>query len=320
MVKYCPYCGAQSDETDKFCLRCGNNLQILQSTQFTQQTTTKVQPTGQVTSPQPTVSLQTYGPPQEHSPPKQKKSYSKIIAALVGIIVIIIVLVILFLFVFNGGDDQFNGTWQITSMKMDGIETSVGSASITFNTDGTLVSESSGFTSTGTWEVRNGKLYITSSDSGPSSLDNIGFDYSFSGTNTLILSYSGIISNGDDQTHTIQIVLITGGLSDEDQNDNQNGYGEDLKFIGTWNYEYTGFGSVNIIINSDHSLEIGYYGFTYEIGTWTLNNEEICLITTEDIFETGSEETTQCFNYSFSNGDNILTLTAIGLEDIVLTK
>ena len=320
MVKYCPRCGAQAEETDKFCLKCGYKLQIEKSAQLSQKPAIRDQKTVQATYPQQPISQQTYVPSKGYIPPKTRKSYNKVIGALAGIIVIIVVLVVLFLFVFNGTNNQFNGTWQVSSMKIDGIETSVGSASITFNSDGTLISDSSGFISTGTWEVKNNKLYITSSDSDPSSFDDLGFDYSFSESNTLILTYTGLIPEEDDLTHTIRIVLVTEILNNDNKNNTQNGDGEALKFIGTWNYEYTGYGNINIIIKNDNSLGVGYSGITYEFGTWSLNNSEICLTTTEDIFETGSEMTAQCFNYYFSNGDTTLTLTAFGLEDIVLTK
>ncbi len=320
MVKYCPRCGALAEESDKFCLKCGYKLPIEKSAQLSQQPAIQYQKNGQGTYPQQPFSQQASVQGQGFIPPKTRKSYNKIIGALTGIIVIIVVLFVLFLFVFNGNNNQFNGTWQVSSMKIDGNETSVGSASITFNSDGTLISDSSGFISTGSWEVKNNKLYITFSDSDPSSFDDLGFDYSFSEPNILILTYSGLIPDEDDQIHTIQIVLVTEILNNGDQNNNQNGNGETFKFIGTWNYEYTGYGNINIIIKNDNSLEVGYSGITYEFGTWSLNNSEICLTTTEDIFETGSEESTQCFSYYFSNGDTTLTLTAFGLEDIVLTK
>lgn len=309
MAKYCPRCGAQTEETDRFCRICGNSIQFEHPTQ-----------TGPIAYQQQPDSNQIYSQESKYIQPQQKKSYSKIIGALIGVIAIIIIIVILFLFVFNGVSDQFTGTWQISSMKMDGIETPIGSASITFNSDGTLISDSSGFTSMGTWEVKNNKLYISSTDSNPSSFDNIGFDYSFSESNRLILSYTGIIPNEDDLTHSIQIILVLDGTYNDSQNGNQNGNEDTSKFIGTWNYEYPGYGNLNIIVKSDYTLEIEYSGFIYGAGSWSLNNEEICLTTTEDIFETGSAETTQCFDYSFSNADNTLTLTATGIEDIILTK
>jgi hypothetical protein len=208
MAKYCPRCGAQADETDKFCLKCGNNLQFEQ-----------YKHTGPIAF-QPPSSHQSYRQKQGHIQTKSRKKNASILGVVIGIAVIIIVLMILFLFVFNGGNNP-------------------------------------------------------------------------------------------------QIVNPT----DNGQPDQpQNGNGETSKFIGTWNYEYSVFGNLNIIVKSDFTLEVGYSGLIYDAGTWSLNNEEICLTTTEDIFETGSEETTQCFNYSFSNGENTLTLTATGIEDIILTK
>ncbi len=325
MVRYCSNCGAQTDKSDKFCLNCGANLQTFQPTPPTRQTTAQTQPSEFKTSQQQPMSQQSYGQTPGYIPPQPKKSYAKIIGALIGFIAIVIILIILFLFVFKGtsdeaAGDQLIGTWEVTSMKMDNLESPIGNMDISFNSDGSYSSVTSGITSIGNWEIKDNKLYITTSESDSSSFGNIGLDYSFSGSNTVTLFYSGLIPGENDQSHTIQIVLVKKGSSNGNQNNNQSGNEETLKFIGTWNYNDSILGNVVIYINSDHSLVTDYYGIPYEFGTWSFNNGDICLTTDVDIFETGSEETTQCFSYTFTNEDKTLTLTAPGIEDIVLTK
>ena len=305
MVKYCPICGFQAADGNKFCKRCGTNLQMSQSSQpvYYQQTAVHQQQNDQV--------------PQVVQD-KPKKSKKMIIGLLVTIIAIIIVIALLFVFLFNGGSGEIEGTWQVTSTKVDGFELGL-KPIITFNPNGTLSGDLMGSSSTGSWEVKNGKLFMYSSESGSIDYSDVGLDYSFSDPNTLTLTFSGVLPNSDDSPHTMEIVLKKIGSNDDNGNDNQNINGENARFLGTWNYDYSGYAGV-MIFKSDGSLDVGYEGFTFNVGSWSLEGGQLCLSTTEDLFDTGTGETTQCVNYSFDDGDSTLTLTSDGEETIVLTK
>ena len=117
---------------------------------------------------------------------------------------------------------------------------------------------------------------------------------------------------------------IMGGTSDDKKDGNMNQSGkqnqnQDIsKFLGEWNIDFENYSGI-IIIKSDNTIEFEYLGLIIEIGTWSIDDEEICIVITQDLFDIGIEDS-QCFSYSFSDDDSILVLSSFGIDDIVLTK
>jgi hypothetical protein len=305
MVKYCPICGFPGEDANKFCKRCGTNLEMSQPSEpmHNQQTDLPQQQSGQD------------HPGVQDQP---KKSNKMIIGLVIAIIAIIIVVVILFVFVFNGGSGEFEGTWQVTSSKIDGIELGL-NPTITFNPNGTLSEDLLGSSSNGSWEIKNGKLYMYSSESGSIDYSNIGLDYSFSDPDTLTITFTGELPDTDGSTHTMEIVLKRISSDIDNSNGNQDLDGETKRFLGDWDLDYGIYSGV-IIFNNDGILRAGYENFTLEIGNWSLDGGKICLTITEDLFDFGITDTTQCLDYSFSEQDKNLTLSGDGFETIVMTK
>jgi len=195
MPKYCPSCGTEVKEGFKFCLSCGAQLQA-QVTQTPPPPAAAPAPPPQQPTPPPIM------PQQSYTPIQPKKTNTKLIVGIiVAIVAVVVVLLVVFLFLGGGSSSaDLVGTWTAQSVVMDGDSQEVSSGSyITLQSGGTYVSSGD----SGTWEVRNNKLYIVSS-SGNDQFNNLGLDYQIS-NNRLTLSYSGIDNYGD--YHTMSMVF-----------------------------------------------------------------------------------------------------------------
>jgi hypothetical protein len=188
MVKYCPGCGTKLKPGDIFCTSCGAKTDA-ESTVESKGWAGATVPTSQTP-----ISQQIY-------PMQPKKSKMKLIMAIIAIIVIIIVIAaVLFIVLGGGSDSRFVGTWTVESMVADG-ESQYTGGNITFSSDGKYVATGA----TGTWEIKNSKLYMRSSDE-QNPLNDVGYTYEFSNSNSqLTLSFSGVIQG---EYHTLVTVLI----------------------------------------------------------------------------------------------------------------
>ena len=222
MAKFCPNCGTEVKEGFKFCLSCGAQMQAkgkgskaandtVDPKSFEEQAAAQpgaapaVQPQQQPMPP-PAMPQQGYGgQTQTYAPMQPKKSNAKLIGGIIGIVVAVVVILVVVILLtggnlgfLGGSSGDLVGTWNIESVVMDG-ESQTSSGYLTLDSDGTYVASGD----SGTWEVRNGKLYITSSVSGSSPFDDIGLDYQVSG-NRLTLSFSGTIEG---EYHTMTMIF-----------------------------------------------------------------------------------------------------------------
>ena len=205
MAKFCTKCGAPIAEGVKFCPKCGATIGQIQAAQPTappQQPPVQQQPMPQQQQPvyqqQPPMQPHQpyYGQTQPYAPMPGKSNKKLIIGVLVAVVAIVVVLLLVF-FVLGGEEGKFVGTWEVESTTTEspyGSDTTEGDGTkITFNSDGTTKTTSpGGYSSTGKWELKNGKLCnpeYSSSDS--ESYYGECADYEFSdGGNTLTITYS----------------------------------------------------------------------------------------------------------------------------------
>jgi len=189
MVKYCPGCGTKLKPGDIFCTSCGAKTEA-ESTVESKGWAGATVPTSQTP-----ISQQTYHPMQP------KKSKMKLIMAIIAIIVVIIVIAaVLFIVLGGGSDSRFVGTWTVESIVGDGVSQPA-SGTITFSSDGKYVASGG----TGTWEIKNSKLYMNSPEE-QNTLNDVGYTYEFSNSNSqLTLSFSGVVQG---EYHTLVTVLI----------------------------------------------------------------------------------------------------------------
>lgn len=174
-------CGTPLQEGVRFCPKCGANIE-----QTVQQPMAPQQPYyGQT---QPYVSM-------------PKKSNKKLIIAVIAIVVIIVVVGLLaYFFVFSKGG--IVGKWEIVSMesKLNGVSqgsTAGDGTKVEFKSDGTTITTNpDGSTSSGKWEIKNGKLCNPEAETS-GFLGSNCMDYKLSnGGKTLTLSGSSSQSYG----------------------------------------------------------------------------------------------------------------------------
>jgi hypothetical protein len=162
MSNFCPSCGTKVEEGNKFCLKCGAQLQ-----------------TEEASKPE-------NGPnePIQQVPPTQKKSNKNLLIVLVAIIAIIIVIVLIIMFTGGGIDNRFVGEWEISS---EGVEMFYW----IFNSDGSLTMTVAGFDmDIASWSVRGNQLCLNMIE------NNLWGDYLPEGSEGEIC-YDFIFSNGD---------------------------------------------------------------------------------------------------------------------------
>lgn len=104
----------------------------------------------------------------------------------------------------------------------------------------------------------------------------------------------------------IVVIIFSGG-----------GY-RDNRFVGEWEQSEDGMMSISWVFGSDGSLEI----MGMDIATWSVKSDMLCLKTNEfwgEFMPEGSLDEV-CYNFEFSDGGNIVTLSQNGSEYATLTK
>ena len=303
MGRFCPSCGTEAKEGDKFCLSCGASLDVSGGQGQVAQV-----PPAPAAAPVPPPAVPPPVQPQ-YAPMPSKKPNMKLIGILIGVIIAVVVIVVVLFFILGGSND-FVGRWTVDSMSMNGQDMGDLGAWIEFKSDGTYSSGSStGSTETGTWEVRNSKLYIDSGGS-TSSYSDEGVDYSFSnGGNTLTLTYTYTDSG---TSSSMRIVMSKSSSSSSDSSDDSSDTSSDIDpdLVGTWtsvSVVYTGestdFTDATLDFNSDGTYELDYYDNT-ETGTWGVSNSKLVAQADDGysyLFYYSD------MDYSLSDGGNTLT-------------
>ena len=107
------------------------------------------------------------------------------------------------------------------------------------------------------------------------------------------------------------IIIITGGSLDG-------------RFIGEWEISSDGFETFNWVFESDGTLKMTGMGMNIDIASWSVRGGQLCLNMKEnELFgdflpEQYVDEI--CYDFEFSNGENTLTLSIDGSENLVLYK
>jgi len=90
--------------------------------------------------------------------------------------------------------------------------------------------------------------------------------------------------------------------------------GDEAKFYGDWEYD-SGFSIVDFTFHKNNTYEFSA-GFIVETGTWEIKNSK--LVIESDMIGPGFMSGN--YEYEFSNNDNTVTLSFIGIEVYELTK
>lgn len=197
MVKFCPKCGTEAKKGSNFCLGCGAQLQADAAAQPVQTPPPAVQPVQPQQPIPPPVA-----PQQGYAPMPPQKSNMKLIGVIIAVVAIVVVLVVVLLLFGGGSAGDFVGTWSLDSYVEDGESSTPSDSTITFLSDGTYTASS--VTGSGTWGIRNNKVYIIS-PTGGGPLDDVDLDFSFDNNNNrLTISYSGTI---DGESLSMTMVL-----------------------------------------------------------------------------------------------------------------
>jgi len=331
MVKFCLSCGKALDESVKFCTGCGANADL------NTQTATQQPPIQQQSQPQtnyqPPVQQQ-YPPAQQQymtQPiPPQKKTNGKIIAVLLIVVIVAIILVaILFFFAFQDGDSDSNNASDASSLLVGrwDIKPSAGYV-YNFKDDNTLWLESE-YSITGqnigTWAFKNGKLCLTISygyiESG---VQEECLNCDFSEGNT-VLSLSGGTTFPD------MTFSKKADASGDGDGDDEEPSGDATNFYGSWEntssyseysttsqiWTFYSNGSVKMETFYTYSyVEDGDSTYTYW-GNFNINNNELCIAT---IYDGVTSSYPTCYDFSFSNNYNTLTITYFSEDLYVFTK
>lgn len=298
---YCPKCGYEVKEGHRFCFNCGTEIQTA-SDSFQEQ----VAQTPTANAPVP-VQQPVYNQTQEYAVVQPKKSNIKLIAAILAVVAIVIVVLVLVVFLFGKGSSNpsdFVGTWTLDSMQVNGSGISIPSGiTITFNSDGTYQSTSVGSTQSGEWEIKDGKLSDSSSNSN-SPFNTYSWSYQFSdGGNTLTMSCFASTEN-----YTVQYVFKKSSSSN-----NNGGTSHELDdgLVGNWNItsvsyneQSTSSSGTTIDFNSDGTYTLVYSSYSTENGTWYVSGGKLYLQASSGYSMLSSS---MAMDYSLSNGGNTLT-------------
>jgi hypothetical protein len=336
-MSYCIICRAQLREGVNFCPACGAKVQQQPSAQ-PQQPQPAPQPSTQLPSEQqpdkPPPQQQTAPVPPPQQPYQQqnvgnypKKSYGKILGAIIGVVIILIILLVVFFVLLgdssSGSSESFVGTWIVESIITDGNTKSDGSSEIILNSDGSAYIKSGSSTHSGTWEVKNNKFFLLYSTEDSESPFTQGLDFTFENNNRKVtLSYSVIV---DGESHSMTIIL-----NKKSSNGNEGGNGNlDSRFIGTWEVVQLIEDESSTSVNWDWTFTFNSDGNVYEDNdgitdqsTWSATNNQIC----GELFYMSD---TDCYNFQFTQNDDTLSLDTTYYEDwdnqyhtytLVLTK
>ncbi|UOO37238.1 zinc ribbon domain-containing protein [Oscillospiraceae bacterium CM] len=163
---FCSNCGTKNSEGNAFCVSCGAPLGASAPSAPVQSAAA-----GGAYAPVQTAVM---------APPAKKPNYTLIGIISVAAVVVIIAAIVLIV-MFSGGKSSLIGTW---TTEYYGVE-----FSLTFNRDGTVVSESYGDTETSKYSVKGDVLTVTDSDDYTSSGQ---FKiYKANGKTALDLTYEG---------------------------------------------------------------------------------------------------------------------------------
>ena len=180
MPNYCPSCGANLDESYKFCLSCGVKLDISGSNNK-KDTNRNEEPSNAPAAPNSQENI---------APSTQSRKSNKVLLMTIIAIIAILIIIVVVVFVFNGDgviDSRFIGEWEQTDgefMKIDW----------TFKSDGSLEIMSMDLAS---WIVKGNQLCFNTNEfwddfMPEGSLDEVCYDFEFSnGGNTVTLSIDG---------------------------------------------------------------------------------------------------------------------------------
>ena len=112
--------------------------------------------------------------------PTQPKKSNKKIGIVIAAIIAIIVVISLVFFIFMGDDsEKFYGEWNIDSTNAMGFENDIFDSTITFNSDKTFDLVNGSYSWSGTWKLKDDKLYITNDDPNVAEESNINFENPF---------------------------------------------------------------------------------------------------------------------------------------------
>jgi len=92
--------------------------------------------------------------------------------------------------------------------------------------------------------------------------------------------------------------------------------GDASKFVGTWETDVGGYFTYEMKFNSDKSLEYGMADYSIKVGTWNVQNNKLII----EITASGTDLSSQEYDYEFTDGGNTLTLRSGGIDIMTLTK
>lgn len=340
-MSYCIICGAQLREGVNFCPSCGSKVQQQQvprpqQPQSAPQQPTEVPPEQQSIQPPPQQQTAPMPPPQQPYQQQNvnyypKKSYGKMLGAIIGVVIILIILLVVF-FVLSGDDgnsksdieQKFIGIWETVYTDDSGSKSS-SDYKVKFKEDNTFEawSTTSGATNKGSWELKDGKISL------PVNYDEeTWFEYTFSNEDkTLTLYYS----EGEKDPDTGDILYLEMRLNkiingDDDSDGNGN---LDSRFIGTWEVVQLIEDESSISVKWDWTFTFNSDGNVYENNdvindqsTWSATSNQVC----GEIFYNSDND---CYNFQFTQNDNTLTFDSTYYDDwdnqyhtytLVLTK
>lgn len=91
--------------------------------------------------------------------------------------------------------------------------------------------------------------------------------------------------------------------------------GDEAKFYGDWEYDVMGLSTADFTFHKNNTYEFSS-GFIVETGTWEVKNSK--LVIESDMIGPGFMSGN--YEYEFSNNDNTVTLSYIGIDVYTLTK
>ena len=91
--------------------------------------------------------------------------------------------------------------------------------------------------------------------------------------------------------------------------------GDEAKFCGDWEYDFGGYSTVDFTFHKNNTYKFTS-GYIIETGTWEVKNSK--LVIESDMIGPGFMSGN--YNYEFSNNDNTVVLSYLGIDVYTLTK
>ena len=91
--------------------------------------------------------------------------------------------------------------------------------------------------------------------------------------------------------------------------------GDEAKFCGDWEYDFGGYSTVDFTFHKNNTYEFTS-GYIIETGTWEVKNSK--LVIESDMIGPGFMSGN--YDYEFSNNDNTVVLSFLGIDVYTLTK